>query len=128
MKFMKKLLVCNVVLLCTLASAQADDLTPTIHLDKFYTTAEDRGALATLDQHGAVRQSSAKVEDVIAMKEKIKELIKTQEKQTDTLNQLAQKLSKNGDTINNLQRSLDEANRKIIDQQRALEQVSSKIK
>lgn len=128
MKFMKKLLVGNVVLLCTLASAQADDLAPTIHLDKFYTATEDRGALAILGQYGAVKQSSAKVEDVIAMKEKIKELIKTQEKQTDTLNQLAQKLSKNEDTINNLQRSLDEANRKISDQQRALEQVSSKIK
>ncbi|WP_367143527.1 hypothetical protein [Pantoea stewartii] len=43
---MKKLLVCNVVLLCTLAGLKADDTTPTIHLDKFYTAANNRGALA----------------------------------------------------------------------------------
>ncbi len=77
MRFMKKLLVCNVVLLCTLAGLKADDTTPTIHLDKFYTAANNRGALAILGYYGTVKQSSVDVEGVIAMKDKIKDLTKT---------------------------------------------------
>ncbi|WP_226376319.1 hypothetical protein [Pantoea stewartii] len=60
-----------------LTGLQADDTTPTIHLDKFYTAANNRGALAILGYYGAVKQSSVDVEGVIAMKDKIKDLTKT---------------------------------------------------
>ncbi len=127
MKFMKKRLVGNIVVLCTLASAQAYDV-PQIHSDESFAMADGRGTLATIDGGGAVRQATVNAEDVSKTKENVEKLLKTQENQTDTLNQLIQKLSKNEDTINNLQRSLDEANRKISDQQRVIEQISSKIK
>ncbi|MGG6177178.1 hypothetical protein ACQV2C_00285 [Pantoea allii] len=127
MTFMEKLLVCNVVLLCTLASAHAYDV-PQIHSNESFAMTDNRGTLATIDSSGAVRQASVNAEDMSETKKQVQSLIKMQENQTDTLNTLSQKLSKNEDVINNLQRSLDEANRKISDQQRALEQVSSKIK
>ncbi|WP_343463779.1 hypothetical protein [Pantoea sp.] len=127
MKFMKTLLVCNVVALCTLTSAWAGN-EPQARLDPYYQMPANLGALAILDSRGALKQSSVTTEDVRKMKDDVAQLLRMQEKQNNTLDQLSRELSRKQDDINKLQRSLDEANRRIDSQQRALDQVSNRIK
>ncbi|MCE0491789.1 hypothetical protein LU196_17290 [Pantoea sp. Mb-10] len=127
MKFMKTLWVCHVIALSTLTSAWADN-EPAARLDPYYQMPANIGALAILESRGTLKQSSVTAEEVRKMKDDVAQLLRMQEKQNNTFDQLSRELSRKQDDINNLQRSLDEANRRIDSQQRALDQVSNRIK